>query len=645
MTYPSTRQLNFSYDSIGRPSAVTGYLSNIGYNIAGEVTGDTLGNGVTEQFGYDANSLQLTSQKAGTASPYTNRMDLTYSYNAAAGQMGAGTTAGNAGQLMSVSGNIAAVTESAAYTYDNVGRLVTSNQTSNSESAQRRFAYDRWGNRTGVWDATSGGNQIQEISLEQSGGVPTNRIQGVATPGGNGGAPNYDGFFDVADCNVIAGWAWNANQPNTPIKLDVYDGNTLIKTVAANQFRQDLLNAGIGNGVHGFSIATPASLKNGAAHTIRVKFAGTSTELYNSPKSITCAAPASASYGGWVDLADCNVIAGWAWDSTQPNTPINVEIYDGNTQIAAVAANLFRQDLLKAGIGNGYHSFVIATPASLKNGATHTIRVKYAGTSTELHGSPKSVICGNYLYDYAGNVTNDTLHSYEYDSENRLVSVDAGSTASYAYDHQNRRYKRTIGTTVTHYVWQGSQVLAEHNGSTGSVITDYVYAGSRMIAKISGGATQYFLSDRLSTRLVLDNSGNVIGRQGHLPFGTDFGESGSQEKHHFTSYERDDESGTDYAVNRQYSQSVGRFMRPDPKKGCLSSPQSLNRYSYTLNDPANRMDPEGLESVKIPIEDEHLYKCENSPWATCKDFGEKIRDLTDSVNTRYWELDPNTASY
>ena len=69
MTYPSTRQLTFSYDSIGRPSAVTGYVSNIGYNIAGQVTGDTLGNGVTEQFGYDTNRLQLTSQKAGTASP------------------------------------------------------------------------------------------------------------------------------------------------------------------------------------------------------------------------------------------------------------------------------------------------------------------------------------------------------------------------------------------------------------------------------------------------------------------------------------------------------------------------------------------------------------------------------------------------
>ena len=202
----------------------------------------------------------------------------------------------------------------------------------------------------------------------------------------------------------------------------------------------------------------------------------------------------------------------------------------------------------------------------------------------------------NYSFDAAGNVTNDGAHSYGYDSENRVVSVDGGSTASYAYDHQNRRYKKTIGSAVTHCVWQGSQVLAEHNGSTGAVLIDYVYSGSRMIAKVASGSAQYFLSDRLSARLVLDTSSNVIGRQATLPFGEDFGESGTQEKHHFTSYERDSEIGTDYAVNRQYAEGVGRFMSADPYRpsGDLSNPQSANRYVYVLNKPVDFVDPTGL---------------------------------------------------
>jgi RHS repeat-associated protein len=100
----------------------------------------------------------------------------------------------------------------------------------------------------------------------------------------------------------------------------------------------------------------------------------------------------------------------------------------------------------------------------------------------------------------------------------------------------------------------------------------------------------------LSTRVVLNTSGNVLGRQAHLPYGEDFGESGTQEKHHFTSYERDGEAVADYAVNRQYSPGIGRFSRPDPYGGSngISNPQSLNRYAYVQNDPMNEIDPLGL---------------------------------------------------
>jgi hypothetical protein len=47
-------------------------------------------------------------------------------------------------------------------------------------------------------------------------------------------------------------------------------------------------------------------------------------------------------------------------------------------------------------------------------------------------------------------------------------------------------------------------------------------------------------------------------------------------------------------VNRQHSQSVGRFMRVDPVKGSISTPQSLNRYAYVRNNPANAIDCRGL---------------------------------------------------
>ncbi len=138
-------------------------MSNITYNIAGQVISSEMANGVEEEFGYDAARLQMTSQTASNTwndeyqgpppipDPVTDVFfDLTYDYEASAGENGAGTTAGNSGQLMGISGTIDGQTESAAYTYDNVGRLVTSSQTTAGVTAKRQFDYDRWGNRTTV---------------------------------------------------------------------------------------------------------------------------------------------------------------------------------------------------------------------------------------------------------------------------------------------------------------------------------------------------------------------------------------------------------------------------------------------------------------------------------------------------------------
>jgi len=392
ITYPSGRVVNINRSSTGRLTSLTdqysaNYLSGLSYGVAGQVTGLTQGNGVVETYGYDANRLQLTSQTATkSGGPQNGLMNLTYNYQANPDQMGAGTTGGNVGQLLSVSGTINATAESAAYSYDNLGRLVTSNQASDSTSAQRRFEYDRWGNRTGVWNALIGGTKIQGVTLQQSGGVPTNQIQAV-------------------------------------------------------------------------------------------------------------------------------------------------------------------------------------------------------GLVT-------------YTYDAAGNLTNDGAHTYTYDGANRLVSVDGGSTAQYSYDQNNRRIKTSVGSAVTHYVWEGSQVVSEHD-STGALSTEYIYAANRMLAKVTSGVMQYFVSDRLSARLVLDASGSVAGRMGHLPFGEDFAESGTQEKHHFTNYQRDVETGRDYSLNRQYLPDIGRFNRPDPHLGSLKfeSPKSLNRYAYVRNNPINRVDPLGLVDV------------------------------------------------
>lgn len=62
----------------------------------------------------------------------------------------------------------------------------------------------------------------------------------------------------------------------------------------------------------------------------------------------------------------------------------------------------------------------------------------------------------------------------------------------------------------------------------------------------------------------------------------------------FSSKERDAETGLDYFGARYMSSAQGRFTSPDLLGGNLANPQSLNRYSYALNNPLRFTDPTGM---------------------------------------------------
>ena len=70
----------------------------------------------------------------------------------------------------------------------------------------------------------------------------------------------------------------------------------------------------------------------------------------------------------------------------------------------------------------------------------------------------------------------------------------------------------------------------------------------------------------------------------------------------FTTYTRDG-IGSDDAQQRRYNRYYARFEQPDPFDGSynLTNPQSLNRYSYTENDPVNFIDPSGLSLVAVRV--------------------------------------------
>jgi hypothetical protein len=202
------------------------------------------------------------------------------------------------------------------------------------------------------------------------------------------------GFHDSATCTGSSGWAWDSARPNTPINVYIFEGSNLLATVLADKYRSDLVG-GAGNGYHGFDWPMLASLRDGLSHTLTIRFSSdpSSLPIPGSPKSVTCVA--APSYGGYHDTASCQGLAGWGWDANQPNTALTLYVFQGTQYLGSVPANLYRQDLLNAGIGDGRHGFNWPIPSSLVDGQSHSLTLRFGSSSSSLalSGSPKSILC------------------------------------------------------------------------------------------------------------------------------------------------------------------------------------------------------------------------------------------------------------
>jgi RHS repeat-associated protein len=201
-------------------------------------------------------------------------------------------------------------------------------------------------------------------------------------------------------------------------------------------------------------------------------------------------------------------------------------------------------------------------------------------------------------YDGSGNMTYEPPNNYySYDDENRLITFSGGSgSATYSYDGNDLRVEKTVnGTNTTVSIFSGSEVIAEYapGSPLSNPLREYIYGGGQMLAKIENGATEYYHQDHLSVRLMTDANGNKIGEQGHFPFGEGWYNANTTTNWMFTSYDRDSESGLDYALARYYDSRVAMFCSADPVEGSPADPESWNRYTYVEDDPINLTDPTG----------------------------------------------------
>jgi len=190
--------------------------------------------------------------------------------------------------------------------------------------------------------------------------------------------------------------------------------------------------------------------------------------------------------------------------------------------------------------------------------------------------------------------------NFEYDIENRLKTYKHGTStiATYAYDYSGQRIKKTVSQSGITTRFAG-QLYEEDN--TGAEY-QHVFAGGARVATIAPLGVQFYHGDHLGSRsVVTDSDGLEVDHIDYRPFGeiNRHDAVASEEGHHFTDQYRDDETALYYYGARYYNPKIGRFITSDWVVPGPGNPQEFNRYAYTLNNPINRIDPSGNNSLGL----------------------------------------------
>ncbi len=216
----------------------------------------------------------------------------------------------------------------------------------------------------------------------------------------------------------------------------------------------------------------------------------------------------------------------------------------------------------------------------------------------------------NYGYDGNGNLTTDAEgRQFTFDGDNKQTEVKNSANivvGRYFYDGNGKRVKK---------------IEYDQNGAEKEIIV-FVYDGMGKLAAeystaapVSNPTTNYTATDPLgSPRVITNKQGQIVSRRDFMPFGeqvpTDATYRTAALKYNiddnirqkFTGYQRDKETGLDFAEARYYNNKHGRFTAVDPllASGKSADPQTFNRYVYVMNQPLSYTDPTGLQAGSGP---------------------------------------------
>jgi RHS repeat-associated protein len=182
----------------------------------------------------------------------------------------------------------------------------------------------------------------------------------------------------------------------------------------------------------------------------------------------------------------------------------------------------------------------------------------------------------------------------------------AHDSVSFAYDADDRRVYKADDGGITR--WFDRYLEQRPDGG----FTRLYWAGDRLLAKRDDSGLLSVHEDRQgSTRLLSDESGQVVERFEYDPYGKPLMPVGGDERL-WAGQRRDHDTGLVNMNARTYDPELGHFISADSLVPDLLRPQSLNRYVFTEGDPVNFRDDSGHMKMQVELRKEQQAE---SPFA------------------------------
>lgn len=227
-----------------------------------------------------------------------------------------------------------------------------------------------------------------------------------------------------------------------------------------------------------------------------------------------------------------------------------------------------------------------------------------------------------YSYDANGNMTSRNGSPIAWYSYNLPSRIDKGSNYSqFYYGPSRQRYKQVASIAAggslpagVETTWYAGGLFEKVNKPSGVVeYKHYIMAGNEAIAmrtlrSNNSNDTRYLHKDHLgSVDAITNEAGAVIQRLSYDAFGKrrnsqswaggpssgEWTAIAAISHRGFTFHEQLDHVDLIHMNGRVYDPDIGRFISADPLVQSPLMSQSLNRYSYVMNNPLSLVDPSG----------------------------------------------------